>query len=402
MPDRTWISQDGNDYRLQETLLFDAADIRTSKDGYLVAKPRVARTGIQTYPGWQVGKPDKQSIRVYRPAESVMNKDSLTSLAHKPITINHPPEMVSAANWDEYSVGHSGDEILRDGEFVRIPLLVMDGEAIEYIKDGHNQLSVGYLAELDWTAGQTESGEQYDAIQKNIRANHIAIVAQARGGPLLRLGDNRDRGDPEMPAPNTKIIVVDGLSVTLDERDAAIVSRHIQKLEDDSKKLGADIMTVTTDRDAHKKASETKDGEIAVLKKKIDDSKVTPEMLDSAVTERVTIITKAKKVLGDSFEPKGKTNIEIKKLAVASKLGDAAKTMADAAVDGAFEMVSLDSTGTDKGSGTGSDLRQFSQNLGTRTSPKDAQALADAAWDEAGELKRNAWKGPQAGGTKAA
>jgi uncharacterized protein len=394
MPDPTWIAQDGTGFRLQETLLLDSTDLRTSKDGYLIAKPRVARTGIQTYAGWQVGKPDKPSVKVFRPAESVMNKDSLASLAHRPITINHPSEMVSAANWDEYSVGHTGDEILRDGEFVRIPLIVMDGEAIEYIKGGQNQLSVGYLAELEWKDGQTESGEQYDAIQKDIRANHIAIVAQARGGPLLRLGDNRERGDPEMPGPTTKIIVVDGLSVTLDERDAAIVSRHIQKLEDEAKKLGGDIMTVTTDRDTHKKASETKDGEIAVLKKKIDDSKVTPEMLDSAVNERVSIIGKAKKVLGDSFDPKGKTNIEIKKLAVASKLGDAAKTMADAAVDGAFEMVALDTT--TQTSGSGSDLRQFSQGLGTRTSPKDAQALADTAWEEQGERMRNAWKGPQA------
>jgi uncharacterized protein len=382
-----WVTKDSA-YPLSENLTFDdAADIKMTSDGYLVAQPRVARTGIQTYRGWEVGRPDMDEVRIYRPYSSVMDKKSIASLAHKPITLGHPSEMVNASNWDEYAVGQSGDEIMRDGEFLRIPLIVMDQKAIDRIKDGHEQLSIGYYSDLEWKDGETEAGESYDAIQRNIEANHIAIVAQARGGHKLKLGDN-NKGDTPMP----KTITVDGITVSLEDRDAAIVTRHMQKLDDEIKKYGADIVALTTDRDAQKKAAETKDGEIAVLKKKIEDEKITPQMLDEKVAERVTVVTKAKAILGDHYDSTGKTNIEIKKAVVATKLGDAAKTMVDAAVDGAFTAMTIDA---DKNISTGLGVTDLARSLGTRTAQNSRQ-LADEAWDKRGEQLRDAWKGNKA------
>lgn len=112
----------------------DAAPIagtRRTADGYLVAEVRTARTGIQDYAGWEVGKPDMPVVKVYRPADQVFAKDSLGSYAHKPVTNDHPDEAVTADNWKDLSVGQIGDEIARDGEFVRIPLIVMDAAAIK-------------------------------------------------------------------------------------------------------------------------------------------------------------------------------------------------------------------------------------------------------------------------------
>lgn len=169
----------------------DADLTRTSKDGYIVATPRVARTGIQLYTGDELGRPDMPIIRVYRPAEEVFSPDALNSFAHKPVTDDHPPCLVDAKNWKQYSRGQAGDEVLRDGEFVRVPLALMDASLIKKVEAGKVEISVGYSADVLFESGVTPDGQQYDAKQSNIRGNHFAIVDAARGGAKLRFGDMR-------------------------------------------------------------------------------------------------------------------------------------------------------------------------------------------------------------------
>ncbi|KSV69841.1 hypothetical protein D9M68_384920 [compost metagenome] len=69
------------------------AGTRRTADGYLVADVRTARTGIQLYTGREVGKPEMQSVKVYRSADQVFDKASLGSYAHKPVTNDHPTEI---------------------------------------------------------------------------------------------------------------------------------------------------------------------------------------------------------------------------------------------------------------------------------------------------------------------
>jgi hypothetical protein len=167
-----------------------AGGIRPTKNGYLAANARVARTGIQVYRGWEIGRPDMDKVRIYRPPEEVFKRDALKSLAHIPVTYTHPPDTVDATNWDQYSVGHTGGDVVRDGDYVRVPMMLCDRGAIDaYRRDGVKELSVGYSCELDWTPGTTKDGQAYDAVQKDIRGNHLAVVPVARGGEFLRLGD---------------------------------------------------------------------------------------------------------------------------------------------------------------------------------------------------------------------
>jgi hypothetical protein len=167
--------------------------VRITKDGYMTAMPRVARTGIQLYAGWEMGVPDQAVVRVYRPEQEVFHVDSLQTFGHRPITLRHPPEMVDAKNWREYAVGMIGGDVARDGDFIRIPMTIMDHAAIEAIKDGTDQLSVGYAAGLKWEPGTTPSGEMYDAMQTEIRVNHVALVETARGGSKLKLSDTKEQ-----------------------------------------------------------------------------------------------------------------------------------------------------------------------------------------------------------------
>lgn len=159
-----------------DAVQLDATKRRRTKDGYLVAMARAARSGIQVYGGAEVGRPDLRTVKVYRPADEVFSRDSLSSYAHKPLTSDHPVEPVTATNWRDHAVGFVGDEVARDGEHVRIPLMLADAAAIAALEAGKRELSAGYSCRLDWTAGTTPEGEAYDAVQRDIVINHVAMV----------------------------------------------------------------------------------------------------------------------------------------------------------------------------------------------------------------------------------
>lgn len=177
--------------KVTETLVLDKADvIFRSSDGAMLANPRVGRIGIQLYRGSELGRPDMDVVRVYRPENEVMDKAAMATIAHRPITNDHPPEPVTADNWKKYAIGHTGDTVARDGEFVRVPIMVSDGAAIKDYKNGKKELSLGYTSSIEWRAGETPQGEKYDAVQTMIRVNHLALVDAARGGPKLAIGDS--------------------------------------------------------------------------------------------------------------------------------------------------------------------------------------------------------------------
>lgn len=170
--------------------LDDAAKVKQLQgSGYLAAMPRVARTGIQLYRGSEVGMPTMDIVRVYRPADAVFNAKALESMTHKPVTDDHPPVLVDAKNWRKYSRGTTGDETLRDGEFVRVPMMVQDADLIDKMNKGKVEISVGYTCGITFQDGKTEDGEPFDAVQSDITVNHVAFVDQARGGAKLRIGD---------------------------------------------------------------------------------------------------------------------------------------------------------------------------------------------------------------------
>jgi len=142
---------------LTEMVSFDQVHFKKTSDGYLVAQPRVARTGIQVYSPKEAGRPEMdRMVRVYRSEEEVFSQDTIRSFAHRPVTLNHPPEMVNDKNWKKYSVGHTIDPIVRDGEFVRCPIMLMDQAVIKEFEAGRNQLSMGYTCDLKWEPGAYE------------------------------------------------------------------------------------------------------------------------------------------------------------------------------------------------------------------------------------------------------
>lgn len=166
--------------------------VRRLADGRIAAVAKFARSGIQTYTGAEVGRPDLATVRVYRDEAEVFSEDAMASFAHKAVTLDHPSEPVSAKNWRKVAVGYTEGRVARDGAFVEIPLILADADAVSAFDRGAaRELSAGYSCTLDWTPGKTPQGEAYDARQVGIRGNHISLVAAGRAGSECRIGDSR-------------------------------------------------------------------------------------------------------------------------------------------------------------------------------------------------------------------
>jgi hypothetical protein len=386
-----------NDMDVTQMDLYDSFvldGVRRTADGYLAAFAKVARTGIQEYKGAELGRPDLDKVRVYRPPEEVFHADALKSFTHRPVTLRHPSTPVTARNWKKYAGGQTGDQVVRDGEYIRVPMVMMDQALIDaYEKQGIKELSMGYSTDIQWRTGVTDSGEPYDAVQTAIRGNHLAVVPQARGGDQLRIGDSED---PHETGVYTMKLVIDGLPVQVaDERDGAIIEKHIASLmtrlsdindafEDFKKKKKVEEKEV---EDA-KKISDAKDGEIAVLKKQVADAAVTPEKLDIMVKDRLAVIGAAKTLLGDKYVFDGKTLDVIRKEAVTVKLGDTVTSMSEGAIEGAFIALTKDAKPANAASQIGDALRQR---------PHSSVAVTDErekAYDEMTKELANAWRTP--------
>lgn len=369
----------------------DAAPIagtRRTADGYLVAEVRTARTGIQDYAGFEVGKPDLPVVRVYRPADQVFAKDSLGSYAHRPVTNGHPDEAVTAENWRDHAVGQIGDEVARDGEFVRVPLIVMDAAAIKEIEDGKRELSAGYVCDLAFEAGTTPDGQTYDAVQRNIKINHVAIVSAGRAGSQARIGDGASWGacalstkdsnkEKSMSEKPLKTVTVDGLSIEVTDQGAQVIAKLQQQLSDATAAKDKAVADHATELAAKDAEIAKKDAEIDGLKAKVLDGAA----LDAAVAARGDLLAKAKAIAPD-VKTDGLSDAAIRKAVVVAKLGDAMKDKPDAYIDARFDILAEDAAGDER-------VRDALTNL--KPVVGDAKAQADKALSDS-VTDLNAWR----------
>jgi hypothetical protein len=81
---------------------------------------------------------------------------------------------------------------------------------------------------------------------------------------------------------------------------------------------------------------EARDGEIVALKQQVSDAAITPPSCSSSPTPAPRSSTMPRRSAATTIVTDGKTDAEIRKAAVLAKLGDKAKDMSDAAIEGAF------------------------------------------------------------------
>ena len=168
-----------NDMKVQrfDSLPLDATYF--TDEGYLVDHPIVTSVGIFVY-----HNPDGSERRELRLPEEVFAEKSLASYKGKPIIVTHDAGYVDTDNVKDESIGTILSEGYRDGDDVRAEIIIHDTDSLKKYK--MRELSCGYNLRLDETPGVWE-GQPYDAIQRDIEINHLALVDKARVGEQARL-----------------------------------------------------------------------------------------------------------------------------------------------------------------------------------------------------------------------
>ena len=288
---------------------YDNVAIKATKtsEGFIRDAPIVGRTGILKY------KNADGSMRYeYRPPDEAFNADSLASLQGKPITVGHKA-MVSAANAAKVQpIGTVLTAGRQDGDTIRADIVIYD------LPTNARELSCGYSLDLDETPGTAPDGQHYDAIQRNIRYNHVAVVPRGRAG-IARLNmdgeqiiDDEKKGTKKMANDTmTKVRTDSGL-----EYDASPeVGVYVEKLK-------KDIATAKKEHDTLQAKYDAALADIDKVKKEKQElEKTAKDNFDTAVAERVKMLDVANKHNIDGAEKM--SNTDIKKAVIKAVRGDA-------------------------------------------------------------------------------
>ena len=164
---------------------------RTMTDaGQMHVPCKFARTGTQLYSAKQLGIKDadpKAVITVHRDEVDVFDGAAVESFRSAPVTIGHPkledgtPILLTADNSKDLQVGMLEGMPTRDEDTLGGVLVLTAKEAIDALEDGTQELSAGYTCDIELVDGKYH--------QRNIRANHIAIVDKGRAGSSCRISD---------------------------------------------------------------------------------------------------------------------------------------------------------------------------------------------------------------------
>ncbi len=164
-------------------------------DFWYIKDNPLSKVGVFPYLGKQISselEPDK-IYQVYRPAEELLSDETINSFKLLPIVDDHTmlgtePGMMPA---EEKGVhGTSGSDVYgKDGKLYG-DLKIYSETLKDEIEAGKKELSMGYFCDYELTPG-TFDGQHYDAVQRNIRGNHIALVEEGRMGSDVRVMDRK-------------------------------------------------------------------------------------------------------------------------------------------------------------------------------------------------------------------
>ncbi len=317
--------------------------------GYLKTDAHITRVGVFVYKD-----SDGNDRRELRHPEDVFNLDALGSFGLVPFTNDHPGEPLNATNTARFQVGTvSGARRDEDSRHVVASVLITDASTIEAAEKGKRELSCGYKCDLEERAGITKDipgvpdGLEFDARQRNIRGNHVALVDRGRAGGSVAL--RFDHGI-EIVEPTLQRKPKMNETIKLNGVDFEVPTQVAQAIRASSDKKDQEILTERGRADAAEKKcceektrADTAEEKATKLEERID-STVSPEAIQKAVSARVSLETDARKVLGekdaDGKEIKldGKSDSEIRVLVVKHVSPDLdLKDKEDAYVAGQFD-----------------------------------------------------------------
>ena len=168
----------------------DLGSARVSDDGFIHDRPVLSRSGVFTY-----YNADGTRRLEYRPEDEVFHADHLASLRGAPITDEH--RGIAKADCPHIVGTVISEGTREDNNLVADIVIHAPGKLGK-----KRELSLGYSLDLDETPGVTPYGERYDAIQRRLKVQHLAVVQRGRAGNArLRMDSDDAAIEPVEPDP---------------------------------------------------------------------------------------------------------------------------------------------------------------------------------------------------------
>ncbi len=302
-----------------------------------IGKPTRTPQGFLKVPGFPTSagvfpyrRADGSTVLELRPPEEVFKADSLATLASAPVTNLHPSEPVTPKNVRALQIGIVGESVKQDGNKVSAHITVQDADVIAAVESRSRcELSSGYQCRLDETPG-VFNGQRYDAVQRDIVYNHVALGPKGWGRQGSEVALRLDSGDATtFHAPSDRRDDnadpaggqhMDLVTLRIDSVEIQVPKAWATFVQDALKKRDDSITALTTARDEFRAKVDAGVTEIADLKKKLDAAN-DGARIDSLVTARASLVGSAVRVLGTEHKFDGLTTRQVHE-AVIKKLDD--------------------------------------------------------------------------------
>lgn len=311
--------------------------------GYLRVKDvPITCSGVRKY------SLDGKITNVAKVPDEIFSPITVASANNKPITDDHPQTnghtlLVNRENSHIYQKGWTGDNAhVANGKLYN-DLIISDSNLIDEIRHGKQELSIGFEYNLDATKGKLD-GVAYDAKQRNIRINHVAVVQKGRAGhgvsftadAIEDLDANNEKKGNQMDftsvhtkdGGNIRVAVEDADKLTKIIGDADDSRSQLEKLKAERDKLNKQISDLENENkktkqdaaDSKKKADESKaEADSALEKNKELKSKLEGDAFEQKIADTLAFRAKAKKIVGDSYDFTGKSEREVQEDALHTK-----------------------------------------------------------------------------------
>lgn len=290
--------------------------------------------------------------------EEILSDATVSSANSKPVTDGHHG-LVTKDNSHDLLKGFTASNGHVEGNMLYNDITITDPNLISQIKSGDKrELSIGFETQMDPTSG-TYNGTKYDAVQRNIRINHVAVVPKGRAGHEVRLiGDSAEAVEQVEPSEEkgnqmeTRVVRADGQNITVAaddvekitklDADNSAKAKQIADLDAQIKKLQSEKAQLQGDADSSAKKADEAQAKADSLEA---DNKKLQEKFDKykadGVDKKLELIDKVKSFVGDEYDYHGKSDRDMKIDAVKAIKGDSVdfNDKSDTYVQAAFDML---------------------------------------------------------------
>jgi hypothetical protein len=241
----------------------------------------IARTGEYEYLPSEIGLQGDGIVKVYRNEDEVFSPQAMASFEGKPVTNDHPPDLLTPQNATVFSRG-SAKNVRRsptDKDLLVADLVIYDESLIDLVKNkGKREVSCGYEFNLVDNGDGTYS-------QTNIVGNHVAVVDNGRAGHTVAIKDSKNsnvEGEKKrmnkmkMPTrfngPFSKILIGAGLKKYAEDAEPHELAEAVDALNEEREPMeeakDAEVETAEQQSQENNAMAEMKQ-EIAQLKEMI-------------------------------------------------------------------------------------------------------------------------------------